>query len=312
MTDGFAVAFQQPVRVLKVDAVGQAEVHPLALRRYGGEHRLHVGTGGVLDDFPTGIDLLTCLRQYREDHLAGLDGDLAHLRRVALEEGIDGGITGFRVSHRPPGLWLAHPAGGGPGYGHARPHRRREVDGAQVLALGGARLGTHHRIHQGNEIVLQLRLAVGGLADVGVDDAGLVDPVFDAATLDVLDRAANIEGDAAGARVRHQATRPKNLAEAADLTHHVGGRERDVAGEPAFLDPLDQVIGANVVGTGLGRLAGLLARGEHPHAALLTGAVWQHHRATDHLVGMPRVDPQPQVRLDRAVEFRGRALQHQR
>src|SRR5437588_573837 len=27
------------------------------------------------------------------------------------------------------------------------PHRRREVDGAQVLALGGARLGTHHRIH---------------------------------------------------------------------------------------------------------------------------------------------------------------------
>src|SRR5438132_13478886 len=26
---------------------------------------------------------------------------------------------------------------------------------------------------------------------------------------------------------------------------------------------------------------------------------------------MPRVDPQPQVRLDRAVEFRGRALQHQ-
>src|SRR5438309_8595207 len=162
VADGFPVALEQPVGVLKVDAVGQAEVHPLALRRYGGEHRLHVGPGGVLDDFPTGIDLLACLRQYREDHLAGLDGDLAHLRRVALEEGIDGGITGFRVSHRPPGLWLAHPAGGGRVYGHARPHRRREVDGTQVLALGGTRLGTHYRIHQRNEIVLQLRLAVGG------------------------------------------------------------------------------------------------------------------------------------------------------
>src|SRR2546423_6551037 len=38
VADGFPVALEQPVGVLKVDAVGQAEVHPLALRRDGGEH----------------------------------------------------------------------------------------------------------------------------------------------------------------------------------------------------------------------------------------------------------------------------------
>src|SRR6266705_1451817 len=225
MTDRFAGAFEQPVRVLEVDGVGQAEVDPLALRRDRGEHGLHIGARGVLDDFPTGIDLLGRIRQHREDHLAGLDGDLAYLRGIALEEGIDGGITGFCVSHRPLGWSLAHSTGGDRVNGHTRPHRRREVDGAEVLALGGARFGAHHRIHQGDEIILQLRLAVGGLADVGVDDAGLVDPVLDAATLDVLDRAADIEGDAARARIRHQATRPQDLAQAADLTHHVGRRE---------------------------------------------------------------------------------------
>src|SRR5256712_4201427 len=311
VTNGFAVAFEQPIGVFDVDAIGQTEVDPLALWRDGGEHRLHVGARGVLDDFPAGVDLLGRIRQHRENHLARLHGDLAYLRGVALEEGIDRGITGFRVSHRPPGLWLAHATGGDRVNGHARPHRRREVYRAQVLALGGARLGAHHRIHQGDEIVLQLRFAVRGLADVGVDDAGLVDAVLDAATLDVLDRAANIEGDTARARVRHQATRPQDLAQAADLAHHVRGRERDVEVEPAFLDPLDQVLGADVIGTGLGRLAGLFTGGEHEHAALLAGAVRQDHRAADHLVGGPGVDAQPEVRLDRAVEFRSGTLQHE-
>ncbi len=144
-----------------------------------------------------------------------------------------------------------------------------------------------------------------------MDDAGFIDAVLDAATLDVLDRPADVEGDAARARVRHQATRPQDLAEASDLAHHVGGRQRDIEVEPAFLDPLDQVFRADVVGTGLGRLAGLLARSEHQDTALLAGPMRQHHRAADHLVGVSGIDAQPEVRLDRAVEFRRRTLQHQ-
>src|SRR5437660_11828336 len=63
---------------------------------------------------------------------------------------------------------LAHPAGGGGVDRHAGPHRRREVDRAQVLALRRAWLGADHGIHQRGEIVPQLGLAIRGLADIGV------------------------------------------------------------------------------------------------------------------------------------------------
>src|SRR5256885_6915526 len=109
VADGFPVTLEQPIGVLKVHAVGQAEVHPLALRRDRGKDGLHVGPGGVLDDFPTALYLLACIRQHREDHLAGLDGNLAHLRRVPLEEGIHGGDPRFRGYHRPPCVRVAPP-----------------------------------------------------------------------------------------------------------------------------------------------------------------------------------------------------------
>src|SRR3989441_10958425 len=54
VTNGFAVAFEQPIGVFEVDAIGEAEVDPLALWRDGGEHRLHVGARGVLDGCPDG------------------------------------------------------------------------------------------------------------------------------------------------------------------------------------------------------------------------------------------------------------------
>src|SRR5260370_21842030 len=97
VTDGFAVAFEQSIGVGKADATRQAEVDALALRRDRGEDGLHVGAGRVLDHLPPGIDLLGRIRHDREDRLAGLAGDLAYLRGIALEEGTDRGTTGFRI-----------------------------------------------------------------------------------------------------------------------------------------------------------------------------------------------------------------------
>src|SRR5438309_9973809 len=131
---------------------------------------------------------------------------------------------------------LAQPAGGGRVDGHAGPHRRREIDRLQVLPLRRARLGTDDRVHQGDEVVLELRFAVGGLADIGVDDAGLVYPVLDPPALDVLDGPRDIKGHGPGTWVRHQATRPQDLAQPADLAHPGGRRQRDVEVEPALLD----------------------------------------------------------------------------
>ena len=71
---------------------------------------------------------------------------------------------------------------------------------------------------------------------------------------------------------------------------------------PAGLDLLDQVLGADLVGAVAERLLGLLALGEDDHPDDLARAVRQDDGAADHLVGVARVDAQPEMGLDRRVE----------
>ena len=119
-----------------------------------------------------------------------------------------------------------------------------------------------------------------------------------------LDRPLEVERDGPGLGVRHQAAPAEDLAELADQAHRVGRRERDVELEPAGLDLLDQVLAADLVGAGAERLLGLLALGEDRDADDLAGAVREHDRAADHLVGVARIDPEPEVRLDRSRRTR--------
>src|SRR4029077_11965085 len=55
----------------------------------------------------------------------------------------------------------------------------------------------------------------------------------------------------------------------------------------------------------------LLALGEDGDALLLAGAVRQHQRATELLVGVTDVEPEPEVHLDRLVELLNRELLEQ-
>ena len=115
-------------------------------------------------------------------------------------------------------------------------------------------------------------------------------------------------GDGAGLRVRHQATRAEDAGDAADLGHLIGGRDRGVEVQEAALDPLDQVVAADLVGAcGLG-LLGLVADGEHGDAGGLTGAVRQVDGAAHHLVGLAGVDAEPDGDLDGRVLLLRRGL----
>ena len=69
-----------------------------------------------------------------------------------------------------------------------------------------------------------------------MDDAGLLDAVFDAGgLLDVVDGLADVRRDGAGLRVRHLLL--EGRAQASDLAHHVGGREDQVVLLPVQLIP---------------------------------------------------------------------------
>ena len=111
-------------------------------------------------------------------------------------------------------------------------------------------------------------------------------------------RSSGVAHDRAGARVRHQPAAAEDAAEAADLAHLVGHRDGGVELEPAALDLLHQIVDAGIVGAGLPRDPLGLARGEDEHAHDLAGAVRQHDRRADRLVGLARIDAEPGVNFD--------------
>ena len=114
-----------------------------------------------------------------------------------------------------------------------------------------------------------------------------------------------------GLRVRHQAARAEDPAELADVAHLIRSRDRDVEVGEAFLDTLREVGRADHVGAGFLRLLGLLAFGEDGDLRLLAGAVRQHQRASELLVGVADVQPEPEVHLDGLVELGGLHLLEQ-
>src|SRR5581483_12286534 len=84
--------------------------------------------------------------------------------------------------------------------------------------------------------------------------------------------------------------------------------DRHVEVVEAALDLGREVGSADDVGSRLLRLARLVALGEDGHALLPAGAVREHQRAAELLVGVPDVQPEPEVDLDGLVELRAREL----
>src|SRR5439155_15810017 len=149
----------------------------------------------------------------------------------------------------------------------------------------------------------QLPLVEAALADRDVDVRTAVGPVLELAGLRLADGLGDVHRHRARLRVRHQSARAEDAAELADVPHLVGRGDRDVEVGEAFLDAFGEVGGTDDVGAGLLRLLRLLALGEDGDTLLATGAVRQHQRAAELLLGVPDVEPEVHVHLDRLVEL---------
>ena len=122
---------------------------------------------------------------------------------------------------------------------------------------------------------------------------------------DLAHGAADVERDRAGLRVRHETARAEHAPELADLTHLVRRRDHDVEVEPAFLD-LRDVLDADEIGAGLLASRALSPTAIDEHAHRLAGAGRQHDGAADDLVGVTRIDAEPDGDFDGLVELRER------
>ena len=190
-------------------------------------------------------------------------------------------------------------------------HRGGERDLADVPALRGCRLRPHDLVDDGRIVLNQLALGEAPLADREVHVRAAVGAVFELAGLRVAHGLADVEGDGARLRVRHQAARPQDAPEPPDVPHLVGCRDRDVEVGEALLDPLREVGGADDVRPRLLGLPRLVAFCEDGDAGLPARAVRQHQRAAELLVRVADVQPEAEVHLDRLVELRARkVLEH--
>src|SRR4051812_21668187 len=188
-------------------------------------------------------------------------------------------------------------------------HGRGQHDRAQVLALRRGRLRADELLDDRLVVLEQLLLAERRLAERHVDDRRAVGSVFDLAGLGLLDGLADVHRHGADLRVGHLALRAQDAAEAADDGHHVRRRDRDVeVGEALVLDALGEIVGADVVRSGLLGLARLIALGEDGDLDVLAEPVRQRDGATQLLVRVADVEPGADVHLDRLVELRALGL----
>src|ERR1700680_2746700 len=192
-----------------------------------------------------------------------------------------------------------------------RAHGGRDGHGLHIGALGSRRLGSHDRIHQRCEIVAQFVVVERSFANCGVNDPGSIVAELDPATLNVLDRLGDVEGDRARLGVGHQPSGAEDLAEAADHAHDLGRRQGHVEVDDTLLYLLHEILATDDVGSRLDRLAELLTGGEDRAPAGLAGAVRQRDGAANHLVGVAWIDAEADVRLDRRIERGGRGLPNQ-
>src|SRR4051812_7935829 len=186
---------------------------------------------------------------------------------------------------------------------NAGAHRGADGGLPDVATLGGGRLQTEDLLQRRAVVLHQLGVVERRLADDEVQVRVLVDAELDLAALDVVDSLGDIGGDGAGLGVRHETTGTEHAAEAADLAHEVRGGDDGVEVQTALRHLVDELVGADDVGargtSGLGTVTGR----EDQDPGGLTGAVREVHGATDHLVGLARVDTQTEGDLDGAVEL---------
>ena len=108
-----------------------------------------------------------------------------------------------------------------------------------------------------------------------MNDTGLLHPEIDLTRLDFVYHLVQIKGDGSDFRIGHEAARPKDLADLANRSHHVGRGHGLIEFEPALLDFIDELIAAGMIGPGIESLFHLFPLGKHQDADHFTEPVGQ-------------------------------------
>ena len=134
------------------------------------------------------------------------------------------------------------------------------------MALGARRLCLLHGIGKCLDVFDELVFGELSLADRGLDDARLLYMELFRTALGTLHGSGDVHRHCADLGVWHDATGTEHLTEATDQRHHVWCGDTAIEVDLAFVDLLDQVLGADDVGTRGLRLVRLAAARKHADA----------------------------------------------
>src|SRR5215510_4694584 len=185
----------------------------------------------------------------------------------------------------------------------AWPHARRDRDSLEINALCGRRFELHYQVGEGIEVLPQLLHCERCFAQRRMDDSRLLHPEFDFSAFGILDCPGYVHRHGADLRVGHQASWAQDLTQSPDDAHHVGRGDHRIEFHPPLLNALGQVCLADYIRTGVLCLLLLFALGEDGNPLALTGAMGKHHRATDHLVGVLRINSEVESNVHRLIEL---------
>ena len=122
-----------------------------------------------------------------------------------------------------------------------------------------------------------------------MDDRRFIYPVFHFTGFDIIDRFLDLHRDRTGFRVWHEALRPKDFTDTADLAHHIGRRHDHIEIEPVFLlDLLDHLFRADKIRSCILRFLRFVALRDNEHTYFFTGTVREDNSpgaATGTLIG---------------------------
>ena len=111
-------------------------------------------------------------------------------------------------------------------------HSRSNDTALNVLTLCCSGLSLDDRVHQSVEVLNQLLLAEGSLADGAVDDVGLIKSVLDLTCLSILNGLGNVGSYGTCLGVGHQTLGTEDLTQTTDDAHHIGSRDYNVELKP--------------------------------------------------------------------------------
>ena len=166
------------------------------------------------------------------------------------------------------------------------------------------RFGLEDRINHRAGVLRNLFRGERSLADWHVHIAGLVDLELDPPGFDFPDGLGRVVRHGPGLGVRHESARAQEFSQLADLAHGFRRRDRNVKIRPPFIALFDQVVVADILGSGgfggVGRRAG---SGENEDFHRLAAAMRKRHGAADHLVGLLGVHSQAESQFHRLIEL---------